>query len=178
MSRDGRHGSAEQGAAMMVKGQDNHDIDRIPKKQRGGGAGGASSSETSNNTPRLQHEEDSGSAADRNKSNSKSKVKSLDPVAEARKALAMYEEVSGESSSGRDHGRDQRKKPPPSSHPKSTPPAADDKTPANERDSSLNKRRQQEEELERRRKRIREGEARRRAFKPKIAVVQDPSHLL
>jgi len=92
----------------------------------------------------------------------------LDPVAAARKALEMFQEVSGESVAIHNTSSDIR--------------TGDNDETSDSRTQSdaerAEERRKLEERKEKERKRIAAGEAKRREFRPKIAGLQESNCLL
>ena len=133
--------------------------ERVPKKYRGG-------SDTNADIDQLED-------------GVVSEAELLDPVAEARKALEMFEEVSGETvvhiipKKGTTKKEEIGQKYVERSHNNSNGKIVNEK-----RRTHLAREKGNEEEKERQRKRIEDGEARRREFRPKIAGLQDSNCLL
>mmetsp|Transcript_8423 Transcript_8423/g.20991 ORF Transcript_8423/g.20991 Transcript_8423/m.20991 type:complete len:173 (+) Transcript_8423:121-639(+) len=167
----------QQGGTSSNKGQSMDATGRIPKKNRAAATQQPSPSAVpiASATSRLPDE---------------------DPVAEARKALAMYEEISGESPAAAAASR--RNKPKQSSggggggkkseqHASASPAGAvgpssssaggtkSPPPPSRQSNNGQRKERKDAEELEKRRKRRREAEALRKTFKPRIS---DSTHIL
>ena len=110
----------------------------------------------------------------------------LDPVAEARKALEMFEEVSGEtmahiipkSDSSSKAGDSREISPKKKLNESATKVSSNKRKFKGEKAKKTGEKKEDEEEKERQRKRIEIGEARRREFRPKIVGLQESNCLL
>lgn len=135
-------------------------LERVPKKYRGGNDD--------------KDKQGNGAAPD---------AEPLDPVAEARKALEMFEEVSGETITSIIPKKDttakekKDKKLTDRIHNNANGKSNNEKK-AERRNKELARQKEDEEAKARQRKRIADGEAKRREFRPKIAGLQDTNCLL
>mmetsp|Transcript_4531 Transcript_4531/g.7055 ORF Transcript_4531/g.7055 Transcript_4531/m.7055 type:complete len:192 (+) Transcript_4531:135-710(+) len=171
---------------------------RIPKKPKNSPAKPSPSS-VSNGTKNSTHskKEESKPA---NNDNDAAKEKDLDPVAQARKALEMFQEVSGEavqnyattsstnnnstsvSSQGRTDEKDNGSNNSNANNRRrrighkgndATKQRKDAKAETSNKVDAQEEKKKREEEEAKRQKRIEDGKARRRAFKPTIATSND-----
>ena len=139
-------------------------LERVPKKYRGG-----------NDTVGDTDQQEDGAAPQVGEP--------LDPVAEARKALEMFEEVSGETVISIIPKKDTTTKEKKGQkftdriHNNANGKNNHEKR-AERRKKEVARQKEDEEEKARQRKRIEDGEAKRRQFRPKIAGLQDTNCLL